>query len=121
MAGKGGARPGAGRKKKDIKLGLDLQKNTAEMVQQKLRLLSRLHNEDIIDDYCKALAEMIRSENKGERRDAVKIITDILLKTDTPNEVQAPETKVRTAEILVNKLRKERAESAASEDGEEQV
>jgi hypothetical protein len=127
MAGKGGSRPGAGRKPKAIKLGLDMHKNAADMIQQKLRLLSKLHDTDIIDTYCEKLSEMLKSSNAGERRDAVKIITDIILKTETPTEVQDNHTKVMTAEILVNKLRKERAENSdktpkkESTEGSEEV
>lgn len=112
---KGGRREGSGRKPKAIQLGLDIKHNTAQMVQKKLRLLSQIHNDDLIDNYTNVLKTMLQSDSAGERRDAVKIITDIILKTETPKDAADTQEKTMTAEILINKLRAERAAPTQAE------
>lgn len=120
MAGnKGGRREGAGRKPKSIQLGLDIKQNTAEMVKKKMKLLSAVHNDDLINSYTQVLRSMLDSQSAGERRDAVRIITDIILKTETPKEAADVQEQKMTAEILVNKLRAER--KAVEETVEEPI
>lgn len=115
MGERGGKREGAGRKKKDIQLGLDLQKNVSDMVKQKAALLAALHTRERIERFITVLDEMLNSERETVRRDGAKMFYEILIKTQAPAELTPGSSGEQTAEQLANLFRKELAEKNKQE------
>jgi len=121
MGERGGKREGAGRKKKDIKLGLDLQKNILDLTKHKAKLLAALHSEERINKFINVLDEMLNSDKETIRRDGAKMYYDIIIKTQTPEGVDPSSTGAApemTAEQLANIFRKELEEKEKASDGD---
>ncbi len=120
MAGnRGGKREGAGRKPKDIAVNLEMARTHTDVMKSKVKLLQALHDPEIVRWYIKILSNMLQSNNPGERRDAVKIITDIILKTEVPKEIPTADTRAQMVERLVQELRKGRVSGADLPTNEE--
>lgn len=108
MSQHGGKREGAGRKAKVTKVNEAVQESLKHMMRQKALLLSAFHQEELINDYVDVVKTMLKSHASTERKEAVRIITDILLRIQPPAEVRNAQTQKLSVVDLVERLKRER-------------
>lgn len=99
---RGGARPGAGRKKTKEKLVEEEKEKIQEMIISRKLLLIDLHNTELRESFVQALRDAIVSNKAQEKAWALRILAEIYLKTPIPKEAleESKETTDVVAELL---------------------